>query len=359
MQKRSGRKGRERSVNQGSSIPDEEWERFLREAEAGTGGAPEEPSARARMVTRRLHDEPAPPRGWRVHEPPRRQRGKVWYVLGLVVVVALFVVALAPGRVADWFGSDSGGSAPASGRATLDAPFDGSPAEHWAAGTAGITMPSAHATGWMDEKQVGAALDSGLAFLVDSNLDPAVLRGERPVKAIAALDPKQADVKEYLAHAFDRPSRDDDPLLLFSRFDPSYARLAGDVIKTRGGLTYRRGERGAVDITADVTFVYPVVRADGGSDEVARTIVRREIVMSWEDPAEVDTTPGTFSLRSYRVDSANGGCENTTGYFVPAFGEDRGAPEGDERVDPYERGTSMDERMRDRGAAECGTATRT
>ncbi|MFF4588169.1 hypothetical protein [Streptomyces sp. NPDC001388] len=29
----------------GESIPDEEWERFLREAEAGTEGAPEEPSA--------------------------------------------------------------------------------------------------------------------------------------------------------------------------------------------------------------------------------------------------------------------------------------------------------------------------
>ncbi|MFG2629047.1 hypothetical protein [Streptomyces sp. NPDC048473] len=34
----------------GASIPDEEWERFLRDAEAGTPGAPEEPSARARMV---------------------------------------------------------------------------------------------------------------------------------------------------------------------------------------------------------------------------------------------------------------------------------------------------------------------
>lgn len=32
----------------GESIPEEEWERFLREAEAGTRGAPKEPSARAR-----------------------------------------------------------------------------------------------------------------------------------------------------------------------------------------------------------------------------------------------------------------------------------------------------------------------
>ncbi|WP_330241113.1 hypothetical protein [Streptomyces sp. NBC_00525] len=347
-------------MDKGSSIPDEEWERFLREAEAGTGDAPEEPSARARMVTRRLDDEPAPPPGWRVHEPPRRRNGKRWYVVGLIVVVALFGLTLSPGLVNGWFGGGTGGdSAGASGRATLDAPFKGSPAEHWATGTAGITMPSAHATGWMSEKQVDEALESSLAFLVDSGLDPAVLRGKRPVKAIAALNPEQADVEEYLAHAFDRPSRGDDPLLLFSRFDPSYVRLAGDVIRTRGRITYRAGDRGAVDVTADVTFVYPVVRAEGDSDEVARTIVRREIVMSWENPAEVEITPGTFSLRTYRMDAANGGCGDTTGYFVPEFGKDRGPSEEGARVDPYERDMSMDERMRDRDASECGTATRT
>lgn len=344
----------------GSSIPDEEWERFLREAEAGTPGAPEEPSARARMVAQRLREEPGPPQGWRTHQPPRR-RGRVWYVVGLVVVVALLVVALVPGRAAGWLGfHGGGGSATATpGRPTLDDPFKGSPAEHWAAGTAGITMPSARATGWMTEKQVSDALDSSLAFLSDAGLDPAVLRGERPTKAIAALNPKQADVKEYLANAFDTPSRKNDPLLLFSRFDPSYARLAGDVIKTRGGITYREGERGAVEVTADVTFVYPVVRASGDSDEVARTIARREIVMSWDDPDKVVIEPGTVSLKSYRLDSANGGCENTTGYFRPEFDKEPGPSDGTAKVDPYERGTSMDERMKDRDAADCDTATRT
>ncbi|NED12642.1 hypothetical protein [Streptomyces sp. SID9124] len=344
----------------GSSIPDEEWERFLREAEAGSPGAPEEPSARARMVAQRLRDEPGPPRGWRTHEPPRRRAGKARYVVGLLVVVALLFVALDPGRVTGWLGFDDGGgsTAAASGQPSLDDPFKGSPAEHWAAGTAGITMPSARATGWMSEKQVSEALDSSLAFLSDSSLDPAVLRGERPVKAIAALNPKQADVQEYLAKAFDAPDREN-PLTLFSRFDPSYARLAGDVIKTRGGITYREGESGAVEVTADVTFVYPVVRAAGDSDEVARTIARREIVMSWDDPAKVLIEPGTFSLKSYRVDSANGGCSNTTGYFRPEFAKERGPSDDGTKVDPYERGTSMDERMRDRDASDCGTATRT
>ena len=88
----------------GPSISDEEWERFLREAEAGTRSAPEEPSARARMVARRLREEPGQPEGWRTHRPARRRRGKGWYVLGLLVVAALLAVAVAPGRVTGWLG---------------------------------------------------------------------------------------------------------------------------------------------------------------------------------------------------------------------------------------------------------------
>ncbi|MFB7576930.1 hypothetical protein [Streptomyces sp. NPDC056165] len=38
---------------------------------------------------------------------------------------------------------------------------------------------------------------------------------------------------------------------------------------------------------------------------MARTIVRREVVMSWDDPAKVVVEPGTFSLVSYKVDTTN------------------------------------------------------
>ncbi|MFD9098269.1 hypothetical protein [Streptomyces collinus] len=41
-----------------AALSDEQWETFLRDAaEGGATGAPKEPSARARMVTRRLRDE--------------------------------------------------------------------------------------------------------------------------------------------------------------------------------------------------------------------------------------------------------------------------------------------------------------
>ncbi|MFI6559118.1 hypothetical protein [Streptomyces sp. NPDC050534] len=354
------------------SIPDEEWERFLREAEAGTAGAPEEPSARARMVAQRLREETGRQEPWRSGQPARRQRS--------LVAVALAVVALDPGRVAGWFGggggAEGGGSAPlaveskrpsqpppteaAAQQPTVEQPFRGSPAAQWGDGTAGIGLPGARATGWMSKKQVAQALEKSRDFLAASSLDPAVLRGERPEKAIALINPRQSDVQDYLTTAFRSPSRKNDPLLLFSRFEKTKVRLVGEVVKTRGRITYREGERGAVEVTTDVTYVYPVLRAAAGSDEVARTIVRREVVMSWDDPAKVVIEPGTFSLVSYKVDTTNGGCDTFTGYLTPKFSAERASsPPGDgAEVDPYDRSTPMEARMRKAGDAGCGTATR-
>ncbi|WJV44716.1 hypothetical protein QUY26_03750 [Streptomyces flavofungini] len=357
-------------------ISDEEWERFLREAGSGTQEAPKEPSARARMVGRRLREEPGRPEGWRTHSPPERGRGKgAWYAVGLLAMVGLLVVALAPGPVAGWFGGGGGESAPLAAESarptrppaaeagqapTVEQPFKGSPAARWGDGVAGIHLPSARATGWMSKAQVARALARSRDFLASSSLDAGVLRGQRPRKAIALINPRQRDVQDYLAGAFRAPSRKNDPLLLFSRFPKAEVRLVGDVVKTRGRITFREGERGAVEVVSDITYVYPVVRAAKGSDDVARTIVRREIVMSWDDPTRVITRPGTFSLVSYKADLTNGGCDNTTGYFAPSFGAERAAADAENgpEVDPYDRSTSMDARMREAGGSECGTATR-
>ncbi|MET9553754.1 hypothetical protein [Streptomyces sp. NPDC006645] len=351
-----------------TSIPDEEWERFLRDAESGAGSAPAEPSARARMVGRRLREETRPPEGWRTHQPVRRRRGKAWYLVGFVLAVGLLVVALDPGRVIGWAGDgagDGGGSAagvpaagePASQRPTPEEPFKGSPAVEWGDGTAGITVATPEATGWMTEKQVAEALDRSRDFLAASSLDPAVLGGERPTEAIALMNPHQRDVRDYVTAAFSEPGEENDPLLLFSRFAPK-VRLVGDVVKTRGEMTFREGKRGAVEVVSDVTYVYPVVRATGGSDEVARTVARRETVMSWDDPAKVITEKGTFTLLSYKVDATNGGCENYTGYFLPEFIADRTDRGSGPESDPYDRSTSMDANLSEAGDVECGIASR-
>ncbi|WP_435864361.1 hypothetical protein [Streptomyces sparsogenes] len=364
----------------GSSVSDEEWERFLRETVKDTTGAPVEPSARAREVARRLRENPGQAEGWRTYSPARPRRRKVWYVTGLVALVAL-LAALFPQQIVGWFGGDDGGQdgaplaaeseaprkAPDAGpdlRPTLAEPFRGSPAARWADGAAGITVPPARATGWMDAAQVERALKQSRDFLVAAGLDSDVLRGERPTKAIALLNPRQKDVQDYLRTALStkKPDPDTDPLLLFSRFRPEQTRLVGDVIKTRGRLTYREGKRGAVEVTADVTFVYPVTpAADSGRDaEVIRTIVRRKVVMSWDDPSKVITEPGTMSLVSYALDMTNGGCSGPTGYFVPPFGTaDEQPTDADHLVDPYDRSKPIDTSDGTTSPDDdCATATR-
>ncbi|GLF94903.1 hypothetical protein [Streptomyces yaizuensis] len=382
----------------GSSLSDEEWERFLRESVDGVRGAPEEPSARAREVTRRLRENPARPEPWRTYSPARPKSRKGWYVAGLLASVALLVVALLPGRVTGLFGDGGGGGGGGAGqplageserptqppptesalRPTPKDPFRGSPAARWASGTAGISLPAARATGWMTTAQVRQALARTRDFHAASNLDPGVLRGERPRRAIALINPRQQDTREFLAAAFRAPDEENDPLMLFSRFDTERVRLIGDDVRTRGRITYREGPLGALRVTADVTYVYAVAPARGG-DEVARTIVRRETVLNWDNPAKVHTEPGTFSLVSYTVDVANGGCgaaaEAATGtgrgagtgtgdgagLLAPEFGSGQSAGAGTgPAVDPYDRSTSMPERMRTgAGGDGCGTATRT
>ncbi|MFI6416728.1 hypothetical protein ACIBG6_04730 [Streptomyces sp. NPDC050842] len=354
-----------------SSIPDEVWEEFLRTAGDGAGDAPKEPSARAREVGDRLRTEPAEPTPWRAHTPaasarPRRKKG--WYVAGLLASLALLAVAVDPAGIVGWSGDDGPTREPLAqesqrpegapdaepaGRATLDDPFRGSPAARWANGTAGITVPAAKATGWMTKAEVRQALARTRDFLAASSLDATLLRGGRPDKAIALMNPHQQDVTTFVATALRTPSEENDARLLFSRFDPAQARLVGDAVKTRGRLTYREGKRGALEVTADVTFVYPAAPA-GGGDEVVRTIVRRETVVSWDDPAKIITKKGTFTLLSYKTDMTNGGCGNATGYLRPEFGGGGSDTVTDGRTeDPYDRSTPIGE-----GHEGCGTATR-
>ncbi|SER63358.1 hypothetical protein [Streptomyces qinglanensis] len=361
----------------GSSKSDEEWEQFLRESVAGAADAPKEPSARARAVTRRLREQPdTAPAGWRTYTPARPRRRTGWYAVGLLASLVLLVVALAPGWVTDLFaGADSPPQAAetarpadapptqAARRPTEDEPFRGSPAARWANGAAGISVPKAEAVGGTGAAEVERALDRSRDFLVASSLDRGVLRGEHPEKAIALINPHQKDVQDLLRTAFRSPSEKNDPLLLFSRFQPSRVDLVGEVVKTRGRLTYEEGERGALQVTADVTFVYPVTRAGAGGDgedsgdgEIVRTIVRRELVLSWDDPDKVRTEPGTFSIVSYKYDMTNGGCGTPTGYFDPPFGTGRATDGDGARIDPYDRSTPVG--RSESTADECGRATR-
>ncbi|MFH8973175.1 hypothetical protein [Streptomyces sp. NPDC017890] len=396
-----------------SSVSDEQLESFLREA-AGSGGvpAPKEPSARARMVTQRLREQDGTaqraagrgrwprrkrkaqgppsdtPPGWRTGpaaqgmDGGRTRRRRLRAAVGVAIAVGLVVVAVRPSlvldRIPEW---EAGGAAPSSpaplpgetalptgapGRADLldvptrDDPFRGSPALRWGDGAAAIELPDAEAVGGMSKADVELALRRTKEFLVASNLDPAVLRGERPAAAIGVLDPTNSVMRSRVERALTAPSRDDNPLTLFSRFDPAEARVLGDVVKVRGHMTFAAGEPGQVDVHADYTFVYPLVRAGADDGPVERTTVRRDITLTLSDPRKWQVEQGTLNLKTYEVRTYNDECGVYDGYLHPAFPHTAatGAPGTGPAADPYDRSQAMGQESAS-DEEECGTVTRT
>ncbi|MFF7448536.1 MULTISPECIES: hypothetical protein [unclassified Streptomyces] len=352
--------------------PDDIWAQFAR---ANEKDAPKEPSARARMVTERLRQQEArgdAPEGWRTGPPVlERRRGRaVWKILGVLLAIAVAVVALKPSLIpGDPFGSGDPGSGsplpdetaaptapPATGAPatpTLDDPFAGSPAKRWADGRAGILAAKAEAVGGRSKAEVAEALRMTRELLIDANLDPATLRGGRPEKALAVLDPKQPDVLSGLTAGLSEPTEKHDPLAMFTRFDPDEVRTVGDVVKTRGRITFEAGRGRAVAVHADYTFVYPVVRTDG-STEVTRIIVRRVLDLELSDPATYDVTPGKLTVVRYDRDAGNSACDVHDGWFHPRFPSESGpsAPPSGPTSDPYDRSKDI------RRDQDCGTVTR-
>lgn len=145
---------------------------------------------------------------------------------------------------------------------------------------------------------------------------------------------------------------------MFSRFDPAEVRLTGNVIKTRGRMTFEAGKSHTVVVHADYTFVYPLVHADKGATEVARTIVRRVLDIELYDPAKYQVTPGKFNVSRYDSTFGNSDCDVNDGYFHPHFNSDTattGADPTGPTIDPYDR---RDEGAAEIGDGECGIVTR-
>ncbi|WP_033323261.1 hypothetical protein [Streptomyces yerevanensis] len=376
--------GEPRGSEDPKDFADDVWEKFVRDSELGIGtsDAPKEPSARARMVTERLRQQDARgevPPGWRTGPDlqgmggrPARRR-KIWAIIGVPVVLVLALVAMKPSLLpGDPFGTGGTGAesaaplpeetAPPStapsaapGTPTLDQPFAGSPAARYADGATGIVLPEAKPVGSFGKDEVDRALKQTKALLVDANLDRKTLLGGTPETVFGILDLKQpqmlSDVRSWLR----KPDKENDPLLLFSRFDKDEVRLVGDVVKTHGRMTFEPGEDGSVVVHADYTFVYAVAPADPDSTEVARVIMRRILETELSDPARVQVTPGKLAVARFEQDLANSACDVHDGYIHPQFDSDINqgpAPTGP-TVDPYDRSRDI------RNSDTCGTVSRT
>ncbi|MFJ3900459.1 hypothetical protein [Streptomyces sp. NPDC090025] len=394
------------------SVSDEEWAAFVAAAqEQGLGTEAQNRELRKAKAPRAPKPPKAPkpprpskrqePEGWRTGPAWREMNGraargrKVKATVGIVLVAALALVAVRPQLVIDRLPDGLASAFPDSwsdrpqdttplaaetaaptaapdevdpDRPTLAEPFRGSPALRWADGAAGIEPPAAKAIGWMSKEQVAGALKLSKDFLVAANLDPAVLAGGSPDKVLKLIDPKQPGMRRDLEQALAKPSEKDDPTNLVSRFDPKEVRGAGPVVKVRGRMSVEKGtgeRRGAVLVHTDYTFVFPLVKARAGAEEVARTIVRRDVTFVFYEPGRFEVTRGKVGLDRYNREAGNSDCRRNDGFFHPQFDEDlrAGAGAGGDTSegpasDPYDRSKPLDATPQGR-PGECGTATRT
>ncbi|MFI7354542.1 hypothetical protein ACIBTP_11415 [Streptomyces avidinii] len=317
----------------------------------------------------RNNDDDGRPDPWA--EPPGWRTGPAWQErrrgprrLGIALAVAgitgLALVALRPELLIDRLTGRAGDLRAAAGtpptaaepvrptapppvapdEPTLQDPFRGSPALQWADGAAGIEVPEATAMGGMSKETVADALQKTRQFLVAANLDPATLRGERPAGALALLDPRQPEIPQLLEQYLTRPTEQDTPVTVFTRFDPAEVKPVGDVVKVRGSMRVEKGEPGEVLVVTDYTFVHPLTK---GGTSVQRTIVRRQITLALLDPVRWETTRGRLQLREYQADWSNVECEAGDGFLHPQFPLDAatGPAATGPAVDPYDRGSGV------------------
>lgn len=313
---------------------------------------PEVAAARARWVAERVwaldRPEPEPSRAdrlrmrlrlpWRRRAVPVRwrpvaRRRRWWEWLGAGLAVAALVGLTLVGWAREWgwlpsvFGTKETAAAEQVVPGTLAHPFAGSPARDWANGARGIELPDAKPVGAASRADIAQGMLLAKMFLVAANLDRDVLNGGSPERALAMLGP-------------DAATGDRSPLALVTRFDTDDVRLVGDTVKVRGRMTVEEGlEPGVVDVRADYTFVYPVVSRNG-PDEVARTVVRRVLVVPVTPWGEGKAPkPGKLSLLFHKVSYANGGCSPDDGLLHPSVPAPRlDLPDGNRPpLDPYIR----------------------
>lgn len=272
----------------------------------------------------------------------------------LLVAVTVLVVLAAAGYALNAFGlrvpppkQGAVGSRLSTGSQPYTAadPFHGTPAEQYAAGQAGIVLPTALAVGTYSAAQVRAAYTTTKKLLVAANLNPQTLSGGRP-RALAALLAPQ--LRAYFLGNLNRRGVDKNGYDLSTRtwvasFAPGTTALVGSVIKVHGFMgatTAVDSERKVLRITFDYLFVYPVERPGQPS-------TRMRVVQRQQGDVDFAQWSGNGPLQPWYLPGPDSGpagarCDVNDGFIHPEFpgGLPDKVPPSGPPVDPYSQSQS-------------------
>lgn len=324
----------------GQSPSDDEIERKLRELTeeiSGTARIREPSAAEREKAGKKRSNAPA-----REARPSRRRGGKA-------VGWSLAVVVLAGAGLFAWHQQsrpDAGGpndtqvvtngavprtSAPVTSTISLAAtpdsgppadPFARTPADHWADGAAGITIPAAVPHGPFTASEVAAAYATSRRLLVAQNLDHTTLLGGAPT---AFADVLTAQQRAQFIAGLDKIGLDKQGYELSTRtwvasFAPGTTALIGSVIKVYGTMSARSAVdsgKTVLDVNVNYRFVYALEppRAPADWMRVVGQVTGYVEFNDWQDPGG-PIQPWDVSAFP---DEAGARCGTTDGYNHPDY----------------------------------------
>ncbi|WP_282798161.1 hypothetical protein [Streptomyces sp. CC224B] len=222
--------------------------------------------------------------------------------------------------------------------------FAKSPAAQFGTGAGGIALPAVRRTEHFTEDQVVAALTTAKDYLVESSLDPDVLRGRSVRSARVLLDPAQLD---QFDRSFAHPAADGRhaPTGWLVRFDPARTALADPGVRVHGSLRVSEADRDTLEVASDHTFVY-ALRPAGAAARARASLftVRRELHFRFDRD---DLRMHQAELLVSYVQAGPLACAgDTTHHLRPLLAGERAGAAGPAGTDPFATGQAT---------ALCGT----
>jgi len=202
-------------------------------------------------------------------------------------------------------------------------PFSGTPADGWAAGAAGITIPAARAHGPYTAAQVRSAYEMTRKLLIAGNLDWPTLRGGKPAAFEKLLTKQQRT--EFVAGlhttALAKDGAEKNTRAWVASFAPGSIQFVTTLVKVHGTLSAAAAsETGTgtkvLRIRVDYDFVY-VIEPPGKPAEWTRIVQQR---YGWVDFARWDDPGGQLEPWFGMGGGPAGGlCGERDGYIHPDF----------------------------------------
>lgn len=225
-------------------------------------------------------------------------------------------------------------------------PFQGTPAETWDDGAAGITIPAAVPHGEFSAAQVESAYQATKSLLVAATLDRQTLLGGAPTAFANLLTPDQRD---QFVSQLDKIGLDKDQWPVSSRswivqFAPGTTKFIGSDIKVHGtmsaGATQDNGHP-VLRVKVDYITVYPVEPPRAPADWM-RVVAQFNGSVSFSDWAGADTSFAPWWQMNVGIDGSR--CGMKDGFIHPDYpsGPQPSVQPTGSVVDPYSMGLQPD-----------------